>query len=144
MSRRYGVTAGLVVAAFGVGVYVGSSVIAEAQKGPVRVLEIRKYTANDGRLDALVKRMREHEAGFFAKAGMTNVFHAVAADEPDASNTYLYVLGHPSREAAKESWTTFRADKEWPIHRAASEKDGPILKKTEVTFYNLTDFSTIK
>jgi hypothetical protein len=54
------------------------------------------------------------------------------------------VLGHPNREAAKESWAKFRADKEWPVHRAESEKDGAILKGTEVTFYNLTDFSTVK
>ena len=143
MSHRYGVVAGMIVAAFVAGTYVGSSVI-QAQNQPIRVLEVRKYTTNDGRLPALVKRMREHESGFFAKAGMTNVFHAVAADEPASANTYLYVLGHPSREAAKESWTKFRADKEWPVFRAESEKDGVILKGTEVTFYNLTDFSTIK
>ena len=144
MSHKYGVTAGLVVAAFAAGIYVGGSMTAEAQKGPVRVLEVRKYMTKEGRLDALVKRMREHEAGFFAKAGMTNVFHAVAADAPASANTYLYVLGHPTREAAKESWAAFRADKEWPVHRAESEKDGVILDKTEVAFYNLTDFSTVK
>ena len=144
MKRSHGVTAGLIAVAFVAGVYVGGGVQAQAQRKPIRVLEVRKYTANDGKLDALVKRMREHEAGFFAKYGMTNVFHAVAADAPDSANTYLYVLGHESREAATKEWADFRQDKEWPVFRAESEKDGTILKKAEVTFYNVTDYSAIK
>jgi hypothetical protein len=139
MARSYGVMAGLLAVAFGAGIYVGSGVQAQAQQSPIRVLEVRKYTTNDGRLDALVKRMREHEAGFFAKYGMKNVFHGVAAEGPEAGNTYLYVLGHESREAATKSWAAFRQDKEWPVFRAQSEADGAILKKADVTWYNAVD-----
>ena len=39
------------------------------------VIEIRKYTAHDGKLGALVKRMGEGEARMFEKHGMKNVFH---------------------------------------------------------------------
>lgn len=144
MPRSHGVTAALVAIAFGAGLYVGGGVQAQAQKKSIKVLEVRKYTVNDGRLDALVKRMREHEASYFAQYGMTNVFHATAADAPDSANTYLYVLGHESREAATKSWAEFRKDKDWPVFRAESEKDGAILKKADVTFYNVTDYSAIK
>ena len=106
---RYGITAGLMSAAFGLGLYVGGSVHVDAQRS-ARVLEVRRYTAADGKLDALVKRMREGETALFEKHGMKGVFYSVAAEEPASQNTYLYVLAHQSREAAKKSWDDFRND----------------------------------
>ena len=47
---RYGITAGLMSAAFGLGLYVGGSVHVDAQRS-ARVLEVRRYTA---RPDTLV------------------------------------------------------------------------------------------
>ena len=140
---RYGITAGLMSAAFGLGLYVGGSVHVDAQRS-ARVLEVRRYTAADGKLDALVKRMREGETALFEKHGMKGVFYSVAAEEPASQNTYLYVLAHQSREAAKKSWDDFRNDPAWKSLRDSSEATGPLVGKVESTFVTPTDFSPLK
>jgi len=143
MLRQYGITAGLLSVAFGLGVYVGAGIRVEAQRAP-RVLEVRRYTANEGKLDALVKRMREGETKFFEKHGMKGVFYSVAAEAPESQNTYVYVLSHESREAAKKSWDDFRNDPAWKAMRDRSEINGPLVGKVESMFVNPTDFSPIK
>ena len=56
----------------------------------------------------------------------------------------MYVLAHPSREAAAKAWAEFRADPEWVKAKADSEKDGPLTTKVESVFMNPTDFSALK
>lgn len=143
MMRKTGVTMGLVSAIFGAGVCLGLGIQAQAQRTN-RVIEIRKYTAHDGKLGALVKRMGEGEARMFERHGMKNLFHAVVADAPGSQNTYYYVLAHESREAAKKSWDSFRNDPEWKTFRAASEVNGPLVSQAESTFVIPTDFSAVK
>src|ERR1700676_5147080 len=116
MLRTWGVTAGLASVAFGLGVYVGGARV-DAQRSH-RVLEIRRYTANEGKLDALVKRMRGGETAIFEKYGMRGVLYSVAAEAPESENTYVYILSHESRESAKKSWDAFRNDEAWKSLRA--------------------------
>jgi len=143
MLRKAGVTGVLVSLAFALGVFVGFGARADARR--IRgVLAIRRYTANEGKLDALVKRMGGGEARMFERHGMKNVFHAVASDAPDSQNIYYYVLSHESREAAKKSWDAFRNDPEWKTFRAASEVNGPLVSKAESTFVNPTEFSKVR
>jgi hypothetical protein len=130
-------------AAFGLGLYVGGSVHVDAQRS-ARVLEVRRYTANAAKLDDLVKRMREGETALFEKHGMKGVFYSVASEAPDSQNTYLYVLSHASREAAKKSWDDFRNDPAWKSLRDTSEANGPLVGKVESTFVTPTDFSPLK
>jgi NIPSNAP len=141
--RCSGITIGLVSIAFGLGVYVGGGVPVDAQR-PNRVLEVRRYTAAAGKLDELVKRMREGETALFEKHGMKGVFYSVAAEAPDSQNTYLYVLAHQSREAAKKSWDDFRGDPAWKSLRDTSEANGPLVSKAESIFVSPTDFSPLK
>lgn len=143
MLQKYGSIAGLVSLAFGLGIFVGSGVKPAAQ-GNARVLEIRRYTATEGKLDALVKRMREGETKLFEKQGMKGVFYSVPADAPDSQNTFIYVLSHANREAAKQSWDAFRNDPAWKSLRDASEVNGSLVGKVESTFVNPTDFSPLK
>jgi hypothetical protein len=142
MLRSIGITAGLVSVAFGLGIYVGGARV-EAQR-PHRVLEIRRYTAHDGKLEALVKRMREGETAMFEKHGMKGVLYSVAAEAPESQNTYVYILSHESRESAKKSWDAFRNDETWKALRASSEAQGPLVAKVDAIFVNPTDFSPIK
>jgi hypothetical protein len=139
MSGKHGITAGALIVAFGIGLGAGGT-RAEAQRTP-RVLEVRKYTANPGKLDALLKRMREGETQLFEKHGMKGVFYSVPADAPESQNTFIYVLSHESREAAKKSWDDFRNDSSWKSLRDSSEANGPLVGKVESTFVNPTDFS---
>jgi len=142
MLRNYGVRVSVVVAAFGIGVWVGA-VRTDAQRA-ARVLEVRRYTANAGKLDALLQRMREGETKLFEKHGMKGIFYSVAADAPESQNTFIYVLSHESREAGKKSWDDCRNDPSWKSMRDTSEAAGPLVGKVESTFVTPTDFSPLK
>lgn len=127
----------LFAAAFG----LLSSIVHAADDG--RVYELRIYTCNEGKLDALLARFRDHTCKLFEKHGMGNVGYWVPVDKENGSETTLiYVLEHKSREAAKESFKAFGADPEWQAARKASEEGGKILSKApESIFMKPTDFS---
>src|SRR5262245_38908912 len=78
----------LLVIAFGAGFLAGrgAPVAAQAQK---RIFEIRTYTTLEGRLGALVGRMRDKEAKLFEKNGMAGIGYFVAAESPKSENTYV-------------------------------------------------------
>jgi NIPSNAP protein len=134
--RRVGLAVTLLTVTFVAGLWVG-----HAQGSEGRVLELRRYTANPGKLDALVQRMREGETKLFEKHGMKGVFYSVPADAPDSQNTFIYVLAHESRDAAKASWDAFRNDPAWKTLRDASEANGALVGKVDSIFIKPTDFS---
>ena len=110
-----------------------------------RVFEMRTYTANEGKLPALESRFRDHTIKFFNKYNMTSIGYWKPADGPLAQTTLIYILAHPSREAAKANFAAFGADPEWRKVRADSEKGGAILAKPpESVFLIPTDYSPIK
>ena len=70
-----------------------------------RVFEIRTYTAQPGKFEAMKARFKDHIVPtMFPKYGMTLVGFWTASDAPLSENTLVYVLAHPSREAAKKNW----------------------------------------
>jgi hypothetical protein len=109
-----------------------------------RVFELRTYTCAEGRLPALEKRFREHTIKIFDKHGMKSIGYWVPRDPPRSQNTLIYILAHPSREAADKNWAAFRADPEWQRVQKASEADGKIVVKVESVFMDPTDFSPMK
>ena len=139
MLRRYGVAVGALAAAFGLGLYVGTSDIVSAKSN--RLWEIRTYTTAEGKLDTLVKRMGEHEKRMFEKHGMRTELFSVAADAPLSQNTFIYILSHESREAAKKSWDGLRND---PEFKALIEQSGRTTTKTDAVFVTPTDYSPLK
>ncbi|MDB5810452.1 MAG: family containing protein [Betaproteobacteria bacterium] len=112
----------------------------QAQPTP-HVYELRTYTSHDGRLNDVVNRFRDHTVRIFARHGMVSVGYWVPKDQP---NTLIYVLQHPSREAADKNWDAFRKDPEWTAARDASMKNGPIVEKTHSVFMDPTAFSALK
>jgi hypothetical protein len=109
-----------------------------------RVFELRTYTANPGKFEAMKNRFRDHILPLFKKHNLTVVGFWSPADAPASENTLIYILAHESREAAKKNWAAFSAD---PVRKqvwADTEKDGPINMKVESVFMNPTDFSPIK
>jgi hypothetical protein len=74
----------------------------------------------------------------FEKHGMTNVAYWTPQDSPGKDNTLIYVISHPSREAAKKNWADFSADPEWQKIAADSQKDGKIVEKVESVFVDAT------
>jgi len=108
-----------------------------------RVYELRTYVANPGRFEALLTRFREHTCKLFEKHGIVNIGYWVQIKAADGDETTLiYIVAHPSREAAKTNWKSFGADPEWQTARKASEEAGKILAKApESVFMNATDYS---
>ncbi len=109
-----------------------------------RVFEIRTYTTLEGKLPDLEKRFRDHTIRIFNKHGMTSIGYWVPQDAPRSQNTLIYILAHPSREAAKENWAAFGNDPEWQKVRAESEANGKIVSKVDSVFADPTDFSALK
>ncbi len=110
------------------------------------VFELRVYTTNEGKLEALDKRFREHTMDIFRRHGFTNLpyWHPLDADK-GAGKTLVYLLAFDSREAATKSWAEFQADPEWIKVRTASEENGKILAHAPVSvFLTPTDFSAMK
>ena len=110
-------------------------------QGSTKVYELRVYQAAPGKLAELLARFREHTTKLFDKHGMKNVAYWTAIDEPKKSNTLIYILEHPSREAAAANWKSFQDDPEWKSVRDKSEANGKLVENVEPTFLTLTDFS---
>jgi NIPSNAP len=146
MQSRWKVAA-IAVGMFAAGFTVrGTTTPAVAHAQPAdRVFELRTYTTNPGKLEALKTRFRDHTIRLFERHGMTNIGYWIPMDAPGSENTLIYILAHKDREAAKKSWADFRADPEWQKVAKESEKDGRILVKSpESVFLTPADFSKIK
>ena len=109
-----------------------------------RFFELRKYTTNPGKLDALLARFRNHTNAIFEKHGITLIGYWVPTDEKLSQNTLIYILAYPSKEAQAKAWKDFVDDPDWKKAKAESEKDGVLVNKVESTFMTPTDFSAIK
>jgi hypothetical protein len=134
------------VAVFLAGLSAGSvlqSGIAHAQASK-HVYELRTYTAPDGKLGDLHSRFRDHTIRIFNKHGMKSVIYLSPQDAPDSANTLIYLLEHPSREAAKKAWADFQADPEWVKVAADSQVNGRIVSKVVSVFADPTDYSPMK
>lgn len=105
------------------------------------VYELRVYHAAPGKLADLHTRFREHTIKIFERHGMKSVAYWTPVDEPDKSNTLIYILQHPSREVAAANWKAFQDDPEWKSVRDKSEENGKLVEKVDSTFMALTDFS---
>lgn len=105
------------------------------------VYELRVYHAAPGKLADLLKRFREHTVEIFNRHGMKSVAYWTPLDEPDKSNTLIYILYHPSREAASANWKAFQDDPEWKRVHDQSEVNGKLVDKVDSTYMALTDFS---
>lgn len=107
------------------------------------VYELRIYTTNEGKLPDLLKRFREHTCEIFQRHGIENIaYWTPIAKEDGAENTLIYIIKHPSRDAAKKNWAEFQSDPEWKKVREASEANGKILAKApESIFMTATEYS---
>lgn len=131
-------------AALAVGYWFGRITTASAAGTNGKVFEIRTYTAEPGKLDALHARFRDHTVQIFKKHAMHNVAYFAPTDEPLSKNTLIYILSFPSRDAAKKSWDDFRKDPEWQSVQKESEANGKLVTKVDSVFAETTDYSPMK
>jgi len=143
MTRRGLVILAAAAAVFVLGYWLGRErTVAAAGKG--RVFELRTYTANEGKLDALNARFRNHTLKIFEKHGMQNIAYWTPMDAPQSQNTLIYVIAHKDREAAKKSWDAFRNDPDWKKAQSESEVAGRLTAKVESVYMDPTDYSPTK
>ena len=72
------------------------------QKSAVGFFELRVYTAQPGKRDALAARFASRTAAIYARHGITNVGYWIPEQsDPElgisAENTFIYVRGYPSK-----------------------------------------------
>jgi len=135
----------LLLIGFAVGrMSAGSTTILAAQPTSGHVYELRTYTAAEGKLANVNARFRDHTRRIFEKHDMKSVGYWTPVEGPTAGTTLVYLLEHPSREAATKNWADFRADPEWQKVKAESEAAGPIVSKVESVFLTPTDYSPMK
>lgn len=117
------------------------SLAAGADAEDATAYELRTYTTNEGKLDQLHTRFREHTLKIFEKHGMKSIGYWIPANTP---NTLIYLLQHKSNAAAAESWKAFIGDPEWQKVYAASITDGQLVSNIESTFMSATDYSPMR
>jgi len=123
---------------------LGALLFAGLAAAQTRVYELRTYTCFEGRLDALKARFRDHTISIFNRHGMESVGYWVPQDAEKSKTTLIYILAHPSREAAEKNWKEFRSDPEWQKVQSESETSGKIVQKVESVFMTPTEFSALK
>lgn len=133
----------LIVAVFILGFWLGKTRESRAE-GKNRVFELRTYTANEGKLETLQARFRNHTTELFKKHGMTNIGYWSPKDAPLSQNTLVYILAYPSREAANKSWEEFKNDADWKKVKQESEVNGELVKKVDSIYMDPTDYSPMK
>ena len=136
MKLKFLAAAVLVMSGYGIG--------RASQPASTHVYELRTYTANEGKLDALNARFRDHTVRIFERHHMKSVGYWVPSEGPMAGTTLIYILEHPSREEARKNWAAFSADPEWQKVKAESEVNGRIVAKADSVFMTATDYSAIK
>ena len=115
-----------------------------ASRPSPHVYELRMYHVNAGKMDALVARFRDHTDPIFKRHNMRSIGYWVPEDAPHSQNLFIYVLEHPSREAAEKNWAEFQADPEWKRVKAESEANGPLADHIDRYFMDPTSFSAVK
>ena len=121
-----------------------STIAAEKANADTRFFELRTYTTNEGKLDALLSRFRDHTTKLFEKHGMTNVAYWVPETKAGEPEQLIYVMAYPSREARDASWKAFLGDPDWQKVYAESTADGKLVSKVDSVFMNPTDFSPMQ
>ena len=113
----------------------------DSTKPSTVVYELRVYHAAPGKLGELLARFRDHTIKLFDRHGIKSVAYWTPVDEPQKSNTLVYILQHPSHEQAAANWKSFQDDPEWKSVKEKSEANGKLTEKIDSTFLVLTDFS---
>ncbi len=103
--------------------------------------ELRIYTAEKGKLDALNARFRDHTLKLFEKHGMTNIGYWVPVKNDE--NKLYYVIAHKDKAARDKSFADFGKDPAWQAAFKESQKDGSLTTRNgiEAIFLTATDYS---
>jgi hypothetical protein len=87
-------------------------------KNAVGFFELRIYTAQPGKRDALAARFGNRTAAIYGRHGITNVGYWIPQQsDPElgisSENTFIYIRGYPSKEERDKRLTAAHADPEF-------------------------------
>jgi hypothetical protein len=90
--------------------------------------ELRIYTAQPGKRDALAARFASRTAAIYARHGITNVGYWIPQQSDSelgisADNTFIYIRGYPSREERDKRLTAAHDDPEFGEVVTAKERN---------------------
>ena len=115
-----------------VGLWFGSAGVAwgftQQQQNAPGFYELRIYTAQPGKRDALAERFASRTADLYARHGITNVGYWIPlqSDEElgiDADNTLIYIRGYPSKDERDKRLTAAHDDPEFGEIVLSQERD---------------------
>ena len=111
-----------------------------------RVFELLVYHAAPGKGAALESLFRD-ASKIMAKRGISVVGYWVPNEDPAWSDTFVYLVAHPSRDAAKKNWHALHVDPEFQPYIESAK---PLIQKAEgqykvdEVYMRPTDFSVMK
>lgn len=111
---------------------------------PHHVYELRMYHVNEGKMEALQARFRDHTDAIFRRHDMKSIGYWSPEDAPDSQKLFIYILEHPGRQQAEKNWGAFQADPEWQKVKAESEKNGALVDHIDHYFMDPTSYSALK
>ena len=112
-------------------------------ESPHHVYELRLYHVNEGKMDALKARFRDHTDAIFQRHNIKSIGYWSTEDAPASQNLFVYILEHPIREEAEKNWAAFQADPEWQKVKAESEAHGALVDDIDRYFMDPTSFSAL-
>lgn len=107
------------------------------------VYELRLYHVNEGKMDALKARFGDHTDAIFRRHNMKSIGYWQPEDGQESQTLFVYILEHPSREAAEKNWAAFHDDPEWKKVKEESEKNGPLVERIDHYFMDPTSYSKL-
>jgi hypothetical protein len=126
----------------GVAVMLGFSTLRGSNaESAHHVYELRMYHVNEGKMDELRNRFRDHTDAIFKRHNMKSIGYWTPEEPPGSQNLFVYVLEHPSRQEAEKNWAAFQADTEWQKVKAESEAHGALVDHIDRYFMDPTSFS---
>ena len=129
----------------GAAVMLGLSTLRRPNAQPTNhIYELRLYHVNEGKLEALKARFRDHTDALFRRHNMKSIGYWWPEDAPDSQNMLIYILEHPSRQEAEKNWAAFQADPEWQKVKAESEANGKLVDYIDHYFMDPTSFSALR
>lgn len=96
--------------------------------------ELRTYTANPGKFDALVARFRDVTINLFIEHNMKSLGYWTPVGSDDV---LVYLLEHDGDP--KDNWKAFGSDQRWIDAKSTSEIDGVLTAKIDSVLLEATD-----
>ena len=130
----------------GAALMLGLSLVSQSNAQSNHVFELRMYTVNPGKLEAVKARFGNHTDAIFKKHNIKSIGYWVPQDAPDSKNLFIYMVEHPNRQEAEKNWAAFVEDPAWKKARADSEVNGVLVEDKNVHRYFMdpTSFSALK